>query len=217
MKKLLYYLFVGLLFICGFTLIFNKPITNFLIETYRPTVSHQENLNVPYNWDDVKLVDLFSVIKARLHHPEIHVVGSVYNSQLNLNVPLALGVNNTILSLCAGTLEPNEQLGKNNFIVAAHNLHGNSNNLFTPLYNHAKKDDLIYVTDFKEVYIYQIKRIKTINYQNYSVLNSTKEPTLTLITCDQTNKKRVVYIGDLIKKQSFNSLSKQEQSYVLKK
>ena len=127
--------FLGIIFIIGLILLFNKPIMDYLIENYRPVVFSDEVLTKkkvkePYDWTSVKPLNLFSVIKARTYHPQIKVVGGIYNQKLGLNVPIVNGVDQTIYSLCAGALEPNEKMGQGNYSVAAHNVSSSKNALF---------------------------------------------------------------------------------------
>lgn len=122
MKRISRNILAAILATAGILLIFCIPITNYMITSFHPKVEQQKSYNVPYNWDDVKLINLFSVIKARVDHPEIHVIGAIYNEKIKLNTPVAEGVNNTIFSLCASTLYPNEKMGKGNYIIAAHNV-----------------------------------------------------------------------------------------------
>lgn len=69
-----------LLLISGMITVFNSPLTDFLIESYRPVVQATSNSKTtPEDWSDVQLVNLFSVAKARVSHPEVHVIGAVYN------------------------------------------------------------------------------------------------------------------------------------------
>lgn len=104
---------VCLLLISGMITVFNSPLTDFLIESYRPVVQATNNSKTtPEDWSDVQLVNLFSVAKARVSHPEVHVIGAVYNEKMHLNTPIANGVDNTIFSLCAGTLKPHEKWDK---------------------------------------------------------------------------------------------------------
>lgn len=201
----------------GLGLIFNVPLSNYLIESYHPKIETLKSYAVPYSWDSVHLINLFSIIKARFVHPQIHVIGAIYNQQMDLNAPIALGVDDTIYSLCAGTLIPNEQMGKGNFILGAHNVHSSSKVLFSPLYRHGRIDDEVYVTDFKTVYTYKIIDIKSISQYDLSTLSQTKKPMLTLITCDKTDQKRIIFKGALISKNSFNRLSPTVKKYLSQK
>ena len=109
--KLTFRHFLGaIIAVIGLTFIFSVPITNYMITSFHPTVEHLKSKpsNIPYDWNSVRLINLFNVAQARIDSASIHVIGAIYN-------PIA--------ALCASTLYPNEQMGKGNYILAAHNLH----------------------------------------------------------------------------------------------
>lgn len=205
----------------GIVFIFNRPITNYLIEDFHPVIfrtGEAKQKKAPYKWDDVKPINLFTVIKARLFHPEIQVVGGIYNEKLGLNVPISNGVDSTIYSLCAGTLHPDEQMGKGNYAIAAHNVPTSKDALFSPLYEKAKVGDVLYVTDFNKVYSYKIYSKSTISEHDQGILTPSKEPKLTLITCEDTNNsKRVVFQAKLTKTSSYNNISNSTRAFLNEK
>ncbi len=197
---------------------FNQPLTNFFIESYHPIIYKDNKTSqnkIPYQWDDVKPINLFTVIKARIYHPEIHVIGGIYNEKLGLNVPIAEGVNNSIYALCAGTLKPNQKFGEGNFTLAAHNVPTSKNALFTPLYKKAKIGDILYVTNFNKVYSYRIYAKSTISAYNQTIFQNSKFSKLTLITCsDSNNTKRIVFQAKLVNTKSYNDVSKSTRAFL---
>lgn len=201
----------------GLLCILSVPFTNYLITSFHPSIEREADYNVPYNWDSVKLIDPLSVLKARIHHPNVHVIGAIYNEKINLNTPVAEGVDNSIFSLCASTLYPNEKMGKGNYILAAHNVQYSRKALFSPVFRYVHQGSKINITNFNQNYTYKITSKKVISPQDYSSLSPTKESTLTLITCDRTNKKREVYIGKLIKTTRFSSLPQHTKEYLRQK
>lgn len=217
MKRISRNILAAILATAGILIIFCIPITNYMITSFHPKVEQQKSYNVPYNWDDVKLINLFSVIKARIDHPEIHVIGAIYNEKIKLNTPVAEGVDNTIFSLCASTLYPNEKMGKGNYTIAAHNVRYSKTALFSPIYHNVDVGNQVNVTDFNTNYTYQIIAKKVTSPQDYSALSPTKQATLTLITCDRTNKKREIYTGKLVKTVPFNQLSQHTKNYLAQK
>ena len=134
MKLTLRHFLGAIIAVIGLTFIFSVPITNYMITSFHPTVEHLKSKpsNIPYDWDSVRLINLFNVAQARIDSASIHVIGAIYNERIGLNTPIAEGINNTIAALCASTLYPNEQMGKGNYILAAHNLHSSRQALFSP-------------------------------------------------------------------------------------
>lgn len=207
-----------LLLISGMITVFNSPLTDFLIESYRPVVQATSNSKTTLeDWSDVQLVNLFSVAKARVSHPEVHVIGAVYNEKMHLNTPIANGVDNTIFSLCAGTLKPHEKMGQGNYVLAAHNVDDRSHALFSPLYRNCHKGDEISVTDFNTAYTFRIDKIKVVSANDVSILTDTRQPILTLVTCDSSNSKRVVYVGRLVTIAKYSKLPQHTRDFLTPK
>ena len=204
--KLIFRHFLGaIIAVIGLTFIFSVPITNYMITSFHPTVEHLKSKpsNIPYDWDSVRLINLFN--------------GAIYNERIGLNTPIAEGINNTIAALCASTLYPNEQMGKDNYILAAHNLHSSRKALFSPVFRYVSAGNKISVTDFNQNYTYQIISREIVSPQNLSALNPTRNATLTLITCDQTSQKRIIYRGKLIKVEKFKCLPEHTKEYLRQK
>ena len=77
--------------VIGLTFIFSVPITNYMITSFHPTVEHLKSKpsNIPYDWDSVRLINLFNVAQARIDPASIHVIGAIYNERIGLNTPIA--------------------------------------------------------------------------------------------------------------------------------
>lgn len=229
-KKIIYgirQIFLGIAFIIGLVLLFNKPITNYLIENYHPVIFSDEiqtkkNAKVPYDWASVKPLNLFSVVKARAYHPQIKVIGGIYNQKLGLNVPIVNGVDQTIYSLCAGALEPNEKMGQGNYSIAAHNVSSSRDALFAPIYQKAKVGDTLNITNFHKVYTYKIYTKARISQHNNTVLEDSSQPSLTLITCENANhsqstSQRFVYQAKLTKTSNYSDISTSTKAFLNEK
>lgn len=218
-------IFFGIAFIVGLVLLFNKPITNYLIENYHPVVFSDEvkterKAKAPYDWASVKPLNLFSVAKARAYHPQIKVVGGIYNEKLGLNVPIVNGVDQTIYSLCAGALEPNEKMGQGNYSIAAHNVSTSKHALFAPIYQKAKIGDTLNVTNFHKVYTYKIYAKAPVSQHNNTILEDSSHPNLTLVTCENSNQnstKRFVYQAKLTKTSNYNDVSATTKAFLNEK
>lgn len=227
-NKLLYgihQIFLGIAFIIGLVLLFNKPITNYLIENYHPVIFGDEvrtekKTKAPYDWASVKPLNLFAVAKARAYHPQIKVVGGIYNQKLGLNVPIVNGVDQTIYSLCAGTLEPNEKMGQSNYSIAAHNVSSSKDALFAPIYQKAKVGDTLDITNFHKVYTYKIYAKAPVSQHNNTILEDSSQPNLTLVTCgnaNQNSKQRFVYQAKLTKTSNYNDVPASTKAFLNEK
>src|SRR5699024_6589222 len=122
------------------------------------------------------------------------------------------GINNTTLALSAGTFRENMQMGKGNYALAGHNMANHSSILFSPLYDYAKKGQKIYITNLNHVYTYKIYQRKLIDRHQVQVVNNTKKPIITLITCDETGNKRLMVHGKLIQNQKLKHAPKHVQN-----
>ncbi len=227
-KKIIYeirQIFLGIAFIIGLVLLFNKPITNYLIENYHPVVfsdqiKTEQKAKAPYDWASIKPLNLFSVAKARIYHPQIKVIGGIYNEKLGLNVPIVNGVDQTIYSLCAGALEPNEKMGQGNYSIAAHNVSSSKDALFAPIYQKAKVGDTLNITNFHKVYTYKIYAKAPISEHNNTVLENSTKPSLTLVTCEtgnQNSQKRFIYQAKLAKISNYNDVSATTKAFLNEK
>lgn len=91
-----------------------------------------------------------------------------------------------------------QTLGKSNYVLLGHNL-GYENVLFSDLPK-AKKGMVIKVTDKDVTKSFKVVDVKTVENTDTSVFNMSREPKLTLITCDKATatSKRVVVTAELI-------------------
>ena len=125
-------------------------------------------------------------------------------------LPIAKGVDNTTLALAAGTMREDMQMGKGNYACWS-NMANGSKILFSPLYYHAKKGQMIYLTDMKRVYEYRIYQRKFIKATDVQVVNDTKNAIVTLITCDDTGKGRLMIRGKLVRSEKFSQAPQKAQ------
>lgn len=194
-----------ILFVVGLALIFNQQIKSALVDSYRPTVTRQavvknQKKKASYDFDSVQDLSLQSVAAARAKKQDINVIGEI-----------AKGVDNTTLALAAGTMREDMQMGKGNYALAGHNMANGSKILFSPLYYHAKKGQMIYLTDMKRVYEYRIYQRKFIKATDVQVVNDTKNAIVTLITCDDTGKGRLMIRGKLVRSEKFSQAPQKAQ------
>lgn len=192
-------------------------ITKHLIASYQPQVSKTQmakNEQSPgeYNYKSVKELSLANVTRARAQAGNIKIIGEIAIPSNHIHIPIAKGINNTTLALSAGTFRENMQMGKGNYALAGHNMANHSPILFSPLYDYAKKGQKIYITNLNHVYTYKIYQRKLIDPHQVQVVNNTKKPIITLITCDETGNNRLMVRGKLIQNQKLKHAPKHVQN-----
>lgn len=199
----------------AFIFIFNKQITNSLIASYQPRVTkasvkegNQHKIKKSdYSFKKVKSLSLQTVAKAKQNTDDIAVVGEILIPADNIHLPIGKGVSNNTLSFAAGTMTPNQVMGKGNYALAGHHMETSKSILFSPLYWQAKKGQKIYLTDAQKVYEYQVTKRKFISAYDVDVINPTRKPIVTLITCDATGANRLLIQGDLVKVSSYKKMN----------
>ncbi|MBT9670724.1 sortase [Secundilactobacillus kimchicus] len=196
-------------------LIFNQQIKNWLVSSYQPkitaaSVAKNNQKKASFDFKQVKSLDFQTVAQARLNASQIHVIGSILVPKANVHLPIAKGVANTTLALAAGTMRPDQKMGKGNYPLAGHHM-TRKDILFSPLYFKAKVGDRVYVTDMKSVYTYRLYQRTFIAATRVDVVNQTKAPIITLITCDATGAGRLMLRGRLVEQQPFKKVAQSIQ------
>lgn len=203
-KTTLYWLVIILGLALSLVLIFNQQVKDYLVNTYQPQVTKSlvaknEKKKASYDFSSVKDLNLQTVAAARAKKESINVIGVISIPAINLRIPIAKGVSNTTLALAAGTMRADQEMGKGNYPLAAHNMANGSKILFSPLYYHGKVGQLVYITNMKKVYEYKLYERKFIDATRVDVIDNTKENILTLVTCDATGARRLLMRGKLVK------------------
>lgn len=201
---------VVILLVASLIMIFNNQIKNYLVNGYRPQVTRQsikknQSKKGNYDFSNVKDLNLQTVAKNRANKQNVNIIGTIAIPDIDMSIPIAKGVDNNTLALAAGTMREDQEMGKGNYALAGHNMAHGSKILFSPLYYHAKVGQKVYLTDLDKIYTYKITERKFINADRVDVVNNTKEPIITLITCDATGDRRLMVRGKLIKAQKFKN------------
>lgn len=201
---------VVILLVASVIMIFNNQIKNYLVDGYHPQVTRQsikknQNKKGNYDFSNVKDLNLQTVAKNRANKQNVNIIGTIAIPDIDMSIPIAKGVDNNTLALAAGTMREDQQMGKGNYALAGHNMAHGSKILFSPLYYHAKVGQKVYLTDLNKVYTYKITERKFINADRVDVVNDTKDPIITLITCDATGDRRLMIRGKLQKTQKFKN------------
>lgn len=203
------------LIIIALGLIFHNQIATFAINTFEPKVTQktinkadQTKKDANYDWSKVNTLSAQQILKARVNAGKVDFIGFVSVPEIGLSVPIANGVSDTILSLGAGTLNENQQMGQGNYALASHFIQGDSGKkvLFSPIYYHGKVRQKIYLTDMKKVYEYKTTSYRVVKPTDVQVADPIPgRKMVTLITCDYTAERgRVIMQGDLTKEMPFN-------------
>lgn len=220
-KTKLFYIFISLFALLCLGLIFNNKIKYFFMDQQTNAFTKKinnvtaqeikENQTKPASFDFENVQSISdSLVASALwgnltnnNSPEaFHTVGFVAVPSVGINLPIFEGVSNENLLFGAGTLKPNQQMGKNNYALASHKTL-NDSLLFSPL-QYVDLGEYIYTSNQEKIFQYQITDIERIFPTQSEVIEDVKDKTLiTLITCNDIHAiKRLVVIGEY--KQSWN-------------
>lgn len=195
-----------------------RPTVTFLTNGYTPKITQSRILKdknkkaTSYNMSKVKSASLSQIIDARLHANQVSVLGQILVPSVSIHLPINKGISNNSLLLGAGTMKPRQKMGRSNYALAGHHMI-NKSALFTPLWLYAHKGTKVYLTDMKNIYVYKINVRKIISPYDTKVINNTKKPILTLITCNNSGSKRLLLQGKLSKKLSMKNAPKKLVEY----
>lgn len=162
--------------------------------------SKSKTVKPNYDLSKVKSLTDEDILKARMNTDKINYQGYVSVPSIDVTVPISLGVDDYNLALGAGTLYPNQQMGKGNYVLASHYIYTDTSLLFSPLVYKGAVGQKIYLTDLKTVYEYTTTIhhvVKPDDMSDVEDLNSST-PEVTLITCNVTHQNgRVIQKGVL--------------------
>lgn len=187
-KRVLTYLLAGILLIVGLVMIFNQPITNFLVNRITQTslqqpIQQKTKKQGEFNFKKVKSADTSAIVKASVTKQTVGSIGKIAIPAVNLKLPIFYGISNSNLLRGAGTLKAKQKMGSGNYALAGHHMN-NPNILFSPLAK-AKVGEMVYLTDGQKVYRYRLTTRKTISkYQVNVIDDQPNKKMVTLITCD---------------------------------
>lgn len=149
---------------------------------------------VTYNFEDVTPITMKDIVKAA--NKKMPVVATIKVPSVKLNLPVIEGVSNSAMSVGAGTLKPNQEIGKGNYAMASHHMN-NPKLLFSPL-DRVKKGASIYLSDGQKEYEYVVTEKRVIDAREVDVIEDKDGKNLvTLITCNANGKKRLLIVGEL--------------------
>lgn len=159
---------------------------------------NSQEANVTFDYSQVQSISPAAIAEASLNRVQSYALGMIAIPELDTLLPIYKGVENTTLFYGAGTLKEDQQMGKNNYVLASHNYEYEPHLLFTPLLR-SKIGMKVYLTDKEKVYVYQISEISKVDPEDVWVVDDRGKNELTLITCDDINGKyRMIYRCDLV-------------------
>lgn len=133
-------------------------------------------------------------------------IGKIAIPSVDLKLAIIKGVgqeNGDPMEKGAATNKEGQEMGLRNYVLASHAMK-NPTLLFSPLFN-VNFNDKIYVTDEKNVYVYEISGIETVEPERVDILDDVEgRKMLTLYTCKQSGSKRLVVTADLVETLAYN-------------
>lgn len=194
-----------ILLLVGIALIFNKQIRNQIIShnqnqamtsLTRKKVKENQKKKGMFDFSKVKEVDFSQVAKsARQNNAD--AIGALAIPDVNMHLPILLGMSDDAMATGGGTMRRGQKMGQGNYPLAGYYMTAKGI-LFSPLED-TKIGELVYLTNMQEVYVYKIYMKKIVNPYAVYLVNNTKKPIVTLITCADGGANRWAVRGNLIK------------------
>ena len=132
-------------------------------------------------------------------------IGKLVIPNVDINLPILAGLANQNLLTGAATYQADQQLGKSNYVLLSHNIF--DQDLLLHRIQNLKEKDVIYATDFKDIFHYEVTVNKIIEDTEVSYVekpSANQTPIITLLRCEGdigTIYRRVVQ-GKLVKQES---------------
>jgi len=222
MKKIVTKVLFVLVVVSSILLIFNRPIRNGLMalttnkylitNVSKNTIKKNSKTTANYDYSSVESISASSVLNSQTSPQDLPVIGGIAIPDLDLNLPIFKGIDNTNLLYGAGTMKENQTMGQGNYVLASHHVFGitgSTKMLFSPLEN-AKVGMKIYLTDKEKLYTYEVSEILEVSPNQGEVIEDVEGQNLvTLITCsDSEATGRIIVRGTLKNTKSFSKASK---------
>lgn len=223
LKKYISNILIVFLIILGAIAIFSVPLKNQIINmnvkqfsienmTKEQVKENHEKLteleNEPseensFDFESISLTSLSSIVRLQLDENNETVakdrtMGAILIPSVGIDLPIFFGVTDFTLSFGAGTMKQDQVMGEGNYSLASHRSESKSL-LFRPL-EHVEINDLIYITDLEQVYIYSVSFKEIVNPEStYLIEDIPDRKMITLVTCDDARgTRRLVIQGELI-------------------
>lgn len=205
---------IALGFALSLALIFNEQIKLFMVDQMSQSsvrsaktlktsdITRNKKAKASYNFAKVEALDLSNVSKAALAR-NLKPIGLISVPSVHIYLPILKGLSGNNLAVGAGTMKPNQEMGKRNYALAGHHIHKQTT-LFSPLEN-VKTGAKIYITDKKKVYTYKISFQKVVDKSQVQYIDDDQgDKIITLVTCSSNQilqPERHIVRGSLTKVQ----------------
>ncbi|MDT2764916.1 class A sortase [Enterococcus asini] len=221
-KRLSLNLLLITLFFTGLVLIFNFQIRSYLLnkQVQQYDIANyskkdlEDNLKRKgnFDFDSVESISNELVLKAQFKNSDLPIIGGIAIPDVKLSLPIYKGLDNISLLSGAGTMKSNQQMGERNYALASHSAKGKII-LFSPLEFISLKEK-IYVTDLKNIYIYQVSLKEKVDPSKVEVIDDIpNKEMITLVTCgDLEAVTRLIVQGTLIDTVEFKNANQYIQS-----
>lgn len=166
----------------------------------REEIEANQEAPASFDFNDVQVLNLESILQASQNTAKVQSIGEIAIPSVGINLTIAKGVSDLNMSVGAGTMRADQQMGKGNYPLASHySSYGGGKLLFTPLLK-VKHGDKVYLTDLKKVYVYEIYWTDVVQPDRVDLVDDTPNDTIvTLITCnDGSAAERFVARGRLV-------------------
>jgi len=157
----------------------------------------------PFDYSQTTQLNPLTVADHRLRAAtgtsQYGAVGQIRVPAVGLELPIGIGVSNSVLVRGAGTLKPDQKMGQGNYALAGHYMTA-QRLLFSPLKG-VRKGDRICLPAKRKLYTYRTTSVRIVDRHQVEVLNDVPGKKLvTLVTCASAKRgepKRLVVQGDL--------------------
>lgn len=190
-------------------LIFNSSIRNMIMvwhtNQYQVSKVSKDDIDAnkkrksSFDFDSVKSLSTEQVMQAQWQAQKLPVIGGISIPELNMNLPIFKGLENSGLYYGAGTMKENQVMGQGNYSLASHHVFGitgATDMLFSPL-EKAAGGMKIYLTDKENVYTYVITSVENVTPDRVDVIEDQEGvQEITLVTCeDAAATSRIIVKG----------------------
>lgn len=125
-----------------------------------------------------------------------YAIGTITCEAIGLDTVILEGDTEELLKLGAGTMKPNQEVGKGNYALAGHNM--NNRHLLFGSLRYAEVGMTVTVTAYDKQATYTITTIQTVSPNaGYLIEDTEGEGLLTLVTCNDTGSQRVILRGEV--------------------
>ncbi|MCH4176616.1 MAG: class A sortase [Streptococcaceae bacterium] len=192
-------LFLILMLIIGLALVFNNQIKYFLMglnanqyhisKVTESKVKKNNDSAGNFDFSSVEPLSTEAVLEAQIANQNLPVIGGIAIPEINLNLPIFKGIDNTNLLWGAGTMKVDQKMGEGNYALASHYVAGQPKMLFSPLKEGpAQVGQKVYLTDTSNIYEYEITEVYEVSPDHGEVIDDIEnQKVLTLVTCSDAN------------------------------